>query len=88
MVKQTVHNLWTGTFKAKGRDQQKRFEKIFRTVLKPQKSSLSGQMGWVGHITLVAPLPTHTWGLCATTRLKNQTHNSVTKENPLQTAEE
>lgn len=87
MVKQTVHNLQTGTFRAKGIDQQKRLEKVFITVLNPQKSSLSGQMGWVGHVTLIPPLPTHMCGLCAT-RLKNQTHNSVTEENPLQTAEE
>lgn len=40
VVKQTVHNLQTGTFKAKGIDQQKRFQKVFKTVLKPPKKAV------------------------------------------------
>lgn len=57
VVKQTVHNLWTGTFKAKGIDQQKRFENIFVTVLKPPKSIRAGGVGWTHHTRCSSPNP-------------------------------
>lgn len=73
VVKQTVHNLQTGTFKAKGIDQQKRFEKVFITVLKHQKKQFirAGGVGWTRYTRSSSPNPLR--GLCAKTRLKNQT---------------
>lgn len=84
VVKQPVHNPQTGTFKAKGIDQQKRFNNSPQTP-KNQFIRADG-VGWTRYTRSSSPNPLR--GLCATTRLKNQTHNSVTKENPLQTAEE
>lgn len=88
MVKQTVHNLWTGTFKAKGIDQQKRFEKVFITVLKPPEKQFirADGVGWTLYTHSSSPNPQV--GPLPQQDLKNQTHNSIPKENPLQAAEE
>lgn len=59
MVKQTVHNLWTGSFKAKGIDQQKRFEKVFITVLNPPKKQFirADGVGWTLYTRSSSPNP-------------------------------
>lgn len=65
VLRQTVHNLQTGTFKAKGIDQQKRYEKVFVTVLYPPKKQFirADGVGWTHYTHSSSPNP-HVGPLC------------------------